>query len=229
MALPKNQFFVIVEKSREPGQHLYISDANFNIKEIKNPTKPLLLNLEFTFCFYDDSIFMFKDCFDMSEGLNVVPDARRYIISQNKWINLNVQYCGYPYSCVGFKDKIIFAGWMSGIWIYDILLDSYSQHLIRNFDTEENKMLLKISGKIYLLVPYLSKILYCDDPLLDWMLLSNFHDTLFCERASPHVYYHGSIYYFRRDLNSTLYEFSLSKFSSKPTKLKGSTNNAIKI
>ncbi|CAG9312719.1 unnamed protein product [Blepharisma stoltei] len=84
MALPNNQFFGIA--SARFLLFLFISDENFNINPIKNSLyqKHAPYSGYFSSCFYDDSIFVLEQEHEDSSSID---SFKRYIISQNKWMN----------------------------------------------------------------------------------------------------------------------------------------------
>ncbi|CAG9312723.1 unnamed protein product [Blepharisma stoltei] len=150
MSLPKNQMLGIYNK--EDLQYLFIADENFNIEIIDSCSTSSYVHYCFTSCFYDDAIFIFEGEIDFSQGGIISQHAKKYLISQNKWVYLSEPLCYSPYSCTGINQKIIIADNGPYLWVYDIFLDSYSSTFIKYFDKKAEQILVKVSGKIYLIV-----------------------------------------------------------------------------
>ncbi|CAG9312727.1 unnamed protein product [Blepharisma stoltei] len=213
-SLPNNQVFGLNIEGYNHLQYLFILDELFNLKKLETPIKIPLAYRYHAACFYDDSIFIFD-----APGSNWergVCRARRYFIKENKWINLSALPFECPKLCSGIKQKIIIIADTPGIWIYDIVLDSYSQHFPNEecWNLSSEQVLIKFKGRMYKISRLnANHVYYCDDPLSAWTYVCAFKDNLFCRVLLTRTFYEGSIYYFCR---GTLYEFSLTKFEPKP-------------
>ncbi|CAG9312731.1 unnamed protein product [Blepharisma stoltei] len=217
-AIPNNQIYGMkVKKFSKYHQYLYLSDENFNIKEIETPIKHPSIRHYFVSCFYDDSIFIFESEYNFGLGDNKVHKASRFLISKNQWVHLTNFPFDFLTSCTGLNQKIIISTDQPGLWIYDICLDSYTHHLpIADINVTVEHKFIKFSGRLYMIMlSQVSKVYSCEDPLSEWKFECDFKDQIFGQEIFPHVFYEGSIYYLR---GATLYEFSLSKFESKEVK-----------
>ncbi|CAG9312733.1 unnamed protein product [Blepharisma stoltei] len=215
--LSNNKFFGIMFKENSSRlRYLFISDENFNIKIID--TLPAAEPYWFVHCAYDNSLFYF-DSYPHKSQSSGAYRFRRYLIPKNKWVYVPNFPSELPESWVGFNQKIIFINKKPGIWVYDIFLNSYSQHFpIKDLGKSGNKMLLRISGKIYVIC-YLKvpRIYCCYDPFSEWTYVCEMERKIICKERAPFVYYEGSLYFLV--LNSALYEFSLKNFKSQNKKI----------
>mmetsp|Transcript_27039 Transcript_27039/g.26672 ORF Transcript_27039/g.26672 Transcript_27039/m.26672 type:complete len:107 (+) Transcript_27039:2-322(+) len=98
-----------VKKFNKYHQYLYISDENFNIKEIETPIKHPSIRHYFISCFYDDSIFLFESEYSFIHGESKVRRVSRFIMSKNQWVHLTNFPFDFLASCTGFNQKIIIA------------------------------------------------------------------------------------------------------------------------
>ncbi|CAG9312725.1 unnamed protein product [Blepharisma stoltei] len=204
MTLPNNQFLGLKIRGFDSDyDYLFISDEKFNIKIIeKLPKNTHYSNL--TSCFYDDSIFIFVDY--KREG-KFYYCAKRYLIYQNKWINLASLGFGFFNSCIGLKQKIIIKdGDGFGVLVYDILLDNYYSYKNIKIGWLCNCTFIQDLGKVYLIGRVQDiegyNIYTIDDSLSEWTFLGYYHNSFICDYFT---HYKGSIYFVR----GQIYEFSL--------------------
>ncbi|CAG9312724.1 unnamed protein product [Blepharisma stoltei] len=213
MTLPNNQFFGLkIRNSDNDHDYLFISDKKVNVKIIeKFPKNPY--DWDLISCFYDDSIFIFA-CYEQ-EG-KFYTCAKRYIISQNKWIYFSSLDFGIFNSCIGLKQKIIIIqnGSESGAWVYDILLDNYYFYKNIRIGNLYFCTFIQDLGKIYLIGrdgefdTELYNIHTFDDPLSEWTFLGYYNNIPICNYFT---HYKGSIYFVR----DQIYEFSLKNFETR--------------
>ncbi|CAG9324729.1 unnamed protein product [Blepharisma stoltei] len=219
MALPSNQIYGIGNYTLSDNfQSELIVDENSNIKTIQGPKRKDKYCNFFTSCYYDDSILTFECNFDKSSS-TTIQLAKKYLISMNKWVCLCPLPSESPISCIGFNQKILIvveSYKKYGIYLYDIILDSYTYGIpVSDLEKKHLKTLVKSKGKIYLIILYSKfyEIYSTDDPLSEWDFVCCFQDCLVYLGLSARTFYEGSIYYIRE--NSYLYEFKLSNYKSK--------------
>ncbi|CAG9312730.1 unnamed protein product [Blepharisma stoltei] len=217
IALPNNRSFGMIIEEENGIQYLFIADKYFNLKIIETPIKVTFDPRCFISCYYDNSIFIFENYFNLHQELGKANLAKRYFISQNKWILLTKFPEIYPTTCIGLNEKIILSDDTTGIWVYDIILDSYSYHIpIKTNNNSAEQIFIKASEKLYMIIRSgINEIYCCEDPLSEWHFVSSFNDKIFRRSLIPRVYYKDSIYFLT---GLTLYEFSLKNFESKKVK-----------
>ncbi|CAG9312722.1 unnamed protein product [Blepharisma stoltei] len=218
MTLPNNQFLGMYIDTYRYKKVYFISDENFSTQIIDiAEAEPLNNSYDFVSCFYDDSIFIFENELKISTQECIANHAKRYFITQKRWVMLANYHFGNVISCLGFNQKIVMiykqTNWLI---VYDILLDSYNSYLpIKDTGNSEVKAIFKTGGRLYLISYSKSyKIHVTDDIYSEWTFVYNFkdnsHDWFFDARA----FYQGSIYLLSR-LYFNTFKFKMTNFEFK--------------